>query len=148
MSLHLPVIPMRSSVLLPGVALPIAAARPGTLRAIEAALAGDRRVFALTQRVDSDDVAPDSLYTVGTIATIGSVQRGLGGIRLSLEGQDRGIALRVAPVNGYLEATVSEAKELQPLDARHPAFVAMYREVRERSADLARKLGLPDEAIE
>jgi ATP-dependent Lon protease len=105
-------------------------------------------VFAVTQRVDSDDVAPDSLYTIGTIATIGGVQRGLGGIRLSLEGQDRGIALRVAPVNGYLEATVSEAKELGPLDARHPAFVAMYREVRERSADLARKLGLPDEAIE
>ena len=148
MSLHLPVIPMRSSVLLPGVTLPIAAARPGTLRAIEAAMAGDRRVFAVTQRADTDEVAPESLYTIGTIATIGSLQRGLGGIRLSLEGQDRGIALRVAPVNGYLEAVVSEAKELQPLDARHPAFVAMYREARERSADLARKLGLPDEAIE
>jgi len=148
MSLHLPVIPMRSSVLLPGVTVPVAAARPGTLRAIEAAMAGDRRVFAVTQRADTDEVAPESLYTIGTIATIGSLQRGLGGIRLSLEGQDRGIALRVAPVNGYLEAVVSEAKELQPLDARHPSFVAMYREARERSADLARKLGLPDEAIE
>jgi len=148
MSLHLPVIPMRSSVLLPGVTLPIAAARPGTLRAIEAAMAGDRRVFALTQRVDTDDVLPESLYTIGTIATIGSLQRGLGGIRLSLEGQERGIALRVQPVNGYLEAAVSEAKELQPLDARHPVFVAMYREARDRAADLARKLGLPEEAIE
>ena len=148
MSLHLPVIPMRSSVLLPGVTLPIAAARPGTLRAIEAAMAGDRRVFALTQRVDTDDVLPESLYTIGTIATIGSIQRGLGGIRLSLEGQERGIALRVQPVNGYLEASVSEAKELQPLDARHPVFVAMYREARDRAAELARTLGLPEEAIE
>ena len=148
MSLHLPVIPMRSSVLLPGVTLPIAAARPGTLRAIEAAMSGDRRVFAVTQRVDTDDVLPESLYTIGTIATIGSLQRGLGGIRLSLEGHERGIALRVAPVNGYLEAVVSEAKEQQPLDAGHPGFVAMYREARDRSADLARKLGLPEEAIE
>jgi ATP-dependent Lon protease len=139
---------MRSSVLLPGVTLPIAAARPGTLRAIEAAMAGDRRVFAVSQRADTDEVLPEQLYTIGTIATIGSIQRGLGGVRLSLEGQDRGIALRVASVNGYLEASVTEAKELQPLDPRDPAYVAMYREARERSADLARKLGLPDEAIE
>ena len=148
MSLHLPVIPMRSSVLLPGVTMPIAAARPGTLRAVEAALAGDRRVFAVTQRSDTDEVAPESLYTIGTIATITAVQRGPGGLRLSLEGQERGIALRVAPVAGYLEAVISEAKELQPLDAREPAFVAMHREARERAADVARKLGLPDEAIQ
>ena len=147
MSLHLPVIPMRSSVLLPGVTLSVSAARPGTLRAIEAALSGDRRVFAVSQRNDADEVAPESLYTIGTIATIGAVQRGLGGIRLALEGQQRGIVQRVAPVNGYLEAAVTEAKELQPLDARDPAFVAMYREARERAADLARKLGMPDEAI-
>jgi ATP-dependent Lon protease len=148
MSANLPVIPMRGSVLLPGVTLPISAARPGTLRAIEAALAGNRRVFAVTQRVDTEAVAPESLYTIGTIATIESVQRGPGGIRLALEGQERGIALRVAPVNGYLEAAVGEAKELQPLDARHPAFVAMFREARERAVDLARKLGMPDEAIQ
>src|SRR5690349_5520574 len=104
MPANLPVIPMRSSVLLPGVTLPISAARPGTLRAIEAALSGNRRVFAVAQRLDTDEVAPESLYTIGTIATIESVQRGLGGIRLALEGQERGIVLRVAPVNGYLEA--------------------------------------------
>jgi len=98
MSANLPVIPMRGSVLLPGVTLPIAAARPATLRAIEAALGGNRRVFAVAQRVDSEEVVPESLYTIGTIATIESVQRGLGGIRLALEGQERGIALRVAPV--------------------------------------------------
>src|SRR6185369_1324121 len=77
MPANLPVIPMRGSVLLPGVTLPIAAARPATLRAIEAALGGNRRVFAVAQRVDSEEVVPESLYTIGTIATIESVQRGL-----------------------------------------------------------------------
>jgi ATP-dependent Lon protease len=146
MSENLPVVPMRTSVLLPGVSLPISAGRPGTMRAIEAALRGDRRVFAVAQRQDGDEVSPESLYTIGTIATIGSVQRGIGGMRLLLEGQARGIALRVAPNGGYLEAAVSEAKELQPLDDRDPAFRAMYREARERAGELARKLGLPDEA--
>ncbi|HEY3169803.1 MAG TPA: LON peptidase substrate-binding domain-containing protein, partial [Thermoanaerobaculia bacterium] len=84
---NLPVVPMRNSVLFPGVGLPINAGRPGTLRAIEAAMkATDKRVFAVAQRQESDDVAPENLYTIGTIATIGSLQRGLGGIRLLLEG--------------------------------------------------------------
>jgi len=133
-------------VLLPGVSLPISAGRPGTLRAIEAAMRGNRRVFAVAQRQDTEEVSPESLYTIGTIATVESVQRGIGGIRLLLEGQARGIALRVAPHGGYLEATVSEAKELLPLDDRDPAFRGMHREVRERAGELARKLGLPDEA--
>jgi ATP-dependent Lon protease len=146
MSENLPVVPMRSSVLLPGVSLPISAARPGTLRAIEAAMHGDRRVFAVAQRQDGEEVTAEGLYTIGTIATIGSVQRGIGGIRLLLEGQTRGTALRVAAKGGYLEATVAEARELRPLDERDPTFRAMHREVRERAGELARRLGLPDEA--
>jgi ATP-dependent Lon protease len=148
-TLNLPVVPMRSSVLLPGVGLPIAAGRMPTLRAIEAALnTPDRRVFAVAQRQEGDSVTPESLYTIGTIATIGSVQRGLGSIRLVLEGKSRGIALRVAQKKTYLEATVQEASEMLPLNPRDPAFVGLHREVRERAAELGRKAGLPEEAIE
>ncbi|MGH9399378.1 MAG: endopeptidase La [Thermoanaerobaculia bacterium] len=146
---NLPVIPMRNAVLLPGVSFPISAGRPGTMRAIEAALNGrERRVFAVAQRLEAENVTPEMLYTIGTIATLGSVQRGLGGARLVLEGQTRGIAMRYAEKNGYLEATVQEAREMRPLDEKDPAFVALYREARERAAELGRKLGLPDEAIE
>jgi ATP-dependent Lon protease len=148
MSENLPVIPMRGAVLLPGVSLPISAVRPGTLRAIETAMRGDRRVFCAVQRQDTDDVSPDGLATIGTIATIAQIQRGLGGVRVVLEGHARGIALRVAPREGYLEAAVSPAKELQPLDPRDPVFVAMHRETRDRASELARKAGLPEEAIE
>ena len=149
-TLNLPVVPMRSAVLLPGVSFPIAAGRPGTLRAIEAALNDpERRVFALAQRQDGDEVTPESLYTIGTIATLSSVQRGLGGIRLVLEGKARGIALRIAPNRkGYLEAAVQPANEMLPLDSRDPAFIALHREARERAAELGRKMGLPNETID
>ena len=148
--LNLPVVPMRNSVLLPGVSFPISAGRPGTLRAIEAALkSSDRRVFAVTQRQDAEDVTPEMLHTIGTIATIGSLQRGLGSVRLLLEGQSRGIALRFSPKkSGYLEASVQEAREMLPLDSKDPAFLALHREARERSGELGKKLGLPDEAVE
>jgi ATP-dependent Lon protease len=140
---------MRNTVLLPGVGLPISAGRPGTLRAIEAALNDkERRVFAVAQRQDGDEVTPEKLYTIGTIATLASVQRGLGGIRLLVEGKARGIALRFASKNGYLEAAVQEAREMLALDPKDKAFVALHREVRERAAELGKKLGLPDETIE
>ncbi|MGH9368133.1 MAG: endopeptidase La [Thermoanaerobaculia bacterium] len=147
--LNLPVVPMRNSVLLPGVSVPISAGRPGTLRAIEAAVdSSDRRVFAVAQRQDAESVTPELLHTIGTIATIGAVQRGLGSVRLLLEGQSRGIALRISPKKGYLEASVQEAREMLPLDAHDTAFLALHREARERAAELGRKLGLPDEAVE
>jgi ATP-dependent Lon protease len=149
MSETLPIVPLRNAVLLPGVSLPISAGRAVTLRAIEAAITDPRhRVFALAQRKDTDDVTPDSLYTIGTIATIGSLQRGLGGVRLLLEGQSRGIAMRIAQRSGYYEATITEAKELMPLHPEDPAVVALHREVRERAAELGKKLGLPDEVVE
>ncbi|HET7504567.1 MAG TPA: LON peptidase substrate-binding domain-containing protein, partial [Kofleriaceae bacterium] len=145
---NLPIVPMRSAVLFPGVSLPITAARPPTLRAIEAALRDpEHRVLVVTQRSDVDEVLPEGLYTIGTIATISSVERGLGGIRVALEGRERGIAMRVAPKDGYLQATVSEAAELQPLDPKDPTFVALHREVRERAAELATRRGVPAEAV-
>src|SRR6185369_10041327 len=85
--LTLPVLPLREVVLFPGVTAPIGAGRPGTLKAIEAALARpDRLVFAVTQRQNMEQVAADGLYTIGTIARIGQVQRGVSGVQLLLHG--------------------------------------------------------------
>src|SRR5712691_10359436 len=105
-SLILPVVPMRNAVLFPGVSFPISAGRAATLRAIEAALnQPGRQIFAVAQRSDTEDVSASDLYAIGTIAKIGSIQRGLGGIRLVLEGKARGIALRYGfQKSGYLEA--------------------------------------------
>ena len=63
--------------------------RPGTLRAIEAALKGDRLVFAVAQRDNTDEPTPDILYSMGVIARIGQIQRGLGGVQLLLQGEQR-----------------------------------------------------------
>jgi ATP-dependent Lon protease len=144
----LPILPMRNSVLFPGMSLPITAARPATLRAIEAALRDpEHAVFVVAQREDTDEVLPDGLYTIGTIAHLTSVERGLGGVRVALEGRERGIAMRVTPKDGYLVATVSEAAELQPIDSKDPTFVALHREVRERATELAIKRGVPADAV-
>lgn len=151
-SLTLPVLPLRNAVVFPGVAIPIGAGRPATLKAIEAALAmsakeGEPLVFAVTQRGDSDAVTPDVLYGIGTISNLAQIQRGVGGTRLILQGQRRGMAARITERDGHLEANVVVAEDMPPLDARNPAFIALHHEARERAAELGRKLGLTDEII-
>jgi ATP-dependent Lon protease len=147
--LTLPVLPLREVVLFPGVTAPIGAGRPATLRAIEAALAGsDRLVFAVSQRQNVESVTSDALYTIGTIARIGQLQRGLSGMQLLLNGERRGIAIHYSERDGYLQAIVREAEEMLPLKAEDPAFVALHREARTRAAELGQKSGLPDEVVQ
>ncbi len=147
--LTLPVLPLREVVLFPGVTAPIGAGRPATLRAIEAALASpERLVFAVSQRQNVESVTSDALYTIGTIARIGQLQRGLSGMQLLLHGEKRGIAIHYSDKDGYLQAVVREAEEMLPLSPEDPAFVALHREARARAAELGQKSGLPDEVVQ
>jgi ATP-dependent Lon protease len=67
----LPVIPVRDLVLLPDMTVPLFAGRPKTLRAIERAMVGDRRLFIVAQRRGSDDdPSKDDLYEIGVVAQI------------------------------------------------------------------------------
>jgi ATP-dependent Lon protease len=146
--LTLPVLPLREVVLFPGVTAPIGAGRPGTLRAIEAAMATpDRLIFAVSQRQNLEHVNAEGLYTIGTIARIGQMQRGLAGMQLLLHGEQRGIAIHYGERDGYLTAIVREAEEMLPLNAEDPAFVALYKEARTRAAELGQKTGLPEEVV-
>ena len=143
----LPVLPLRGTVMFPGLTNPIAAGRPGTLRAIEAALKTDRLVFAVAQRDNADEPTPDILYTMGVIARIGQVQRGLGGVQLLLQGEQRATALQYSPGDGYLSAVVVQTEELAPAEANDPAFEALHKETRERAAELGERRGLPEEVV-
>jgi ATP-dependent Lon protease len=145
--LELPVLPLRGTVIFPEVTVPIAVGRPMTLHAIEAALKGDRQVFAVAQRDNDAEPSPDKLYTFGVIARIGQVQRGLGGVQLLLQGVQRAVAQAYSTTDNYLTATVTPVEEMKPLDENDPAFVALYRELRERTQEFGEKRGIPEEVL-
>ena len=75
-SFRLPVVPVRDIVVLPGMTLPLFVGRPKSARAIERAMAGDKRLFLIAQKRAADD-APTAadLNEVGVIATIVQSQR-------------------------------------------------------------------------
>src|SRR6478736_5066641 len=143
----LPVLPLRGTVIFPGLTQPIAAGRPSTLRAIEAALKGDRVVFAVAQRDNTEEPTPEILYSMGVIARIGQIQRGLGGVQLLLQGEQRATALQYSMTDGFLSAVIVPAEEMSPVDENDPAFVALYKEIRERAAELGERRGLPEEVV-
>lgn len=146
--LTLPVLPLRELVLFPGVTTVIGVGRPATLRAVEAVLKTEGRlVFAVSQRDNLDQVTPNLLYTMGTVARIGQVQRGLNGVQVLLHGERRGMAVHYTESDGYLNTVVRDAPDLPPLNEQDPSFLGLHREVRTRAAELGQKSGLPEEVV-
>jgi ATP-dependent Lon protease len=143
----LPVLPLRGTVIFPGLTAPIAAGRPGTLRAIESALKAERLVFAVAQRDNTDEPTPDILYSMGVIARIGQIQRGLGGVQLLLQGEQRATSLQYSMTEGYLSAVVMPVEEMKPVNEEDAAFIALHKELRERAAELGERRGLPEEVV-
>ena len=143
----LPVLPLRGTVIFPGLTAPIAAGRPGTLRAIEAALKSERLVFAVAQRDNTDEPTPDILYSMGVIARIGQIQRGLGGVQLLLQGEQRATSLQYATTEGYMTSVVMPVEEMKPVNEDDPTFIALHKELRERAAELGERRGLPEEVV-
>ena len=147
--LTIPVLPLRDVVLFPGVAAPIGAGRPMTIKSIEAALVSpDKLVFAVAQRQNIEGVSPEGLYQVGTIAKIGQLQRGMSGMQLLLHGERRAMTMHVTEENGHLVAVVRGLDDMPPVDAADPSFVALHKELRARAAELGQKSGLPEEVVQ
>lgn len=144
--LRIPVLPMRETVVFPGVAVPITAGRPGTLEAIEKVLETDRRLFAVCQRENADQVSPSNLYEMGVVVRVLQVQRSSSGLQLLIQGEKRAKALAYERAGtAMLEADVWVVEEeAVQSDA---ATLALDRELRDRAAELGRRRGMPREAL-
>ncbi|HTR77509.1 MAG TPA: endopeptidase La [Gemmatimonadaceae bacterium] len=143
----LPVLPLRGTVIFPGLTAPIAAGRPGTLRAIESALKGERLVFAVAQRDNTDEPTPEILYSMGVIARITQIQRGLGGVQLLLQGEQRATSLHYQTTENYLSAAIMPVEEMNPVAENDAAFIALHKELRDRAGELGEKRGLPEDVV-
>ncbi|HEX8895300.1 MAG TPA: endopeptidase La, partial [Terriglobales bacterium] len=106
-------------VIFPFMMTPFVVGRESSVRALEDALAGDKKIFLATQHDASiDEPKPNEIYQVGTIVNIvQSLKLPDGNIKVLVEGLERGKILQVVDTDGYFEATVRTAKygtELTP----------------------------------
>ncbi len=107
-TLTLPVLPLKNTVLFPSLFLPLAVGRPGSVAAVEAALAGEEKTLVLVaQRTDADEPAvPDGLFTTGTRAVIKRLNRTDEAMEVLVQGLERVRLAAFDQVEPYLKARV------------------------------------------
>ncbi|BDC52879.1 Lon protease [Bryobacterales bacterium F-183] len=105
---RLPMMPIRDVVIFPHMMTPFVVGRESSVRALEEALATDKKIFLSTQHEATvDEPRPDEIYQVGTVANIvQSVRTPDGNIKVLVEGVERGKVLSVTEEEGFFRATV------------------------------------------
>jgi ATP-dependent Lon protease len=105
---RVPMMPVRDMVIFPQMMQPFIVGREASVRALEEALAGDKKIFLATQHDASvDDPKPDEIFTVGTLATIvQSVKLPDGNIRVLVEGLERAKVLQITGEEGFYRAAL------------------------------------------
>src|SRR5437868_2739545 len=100
--------PIRDVVIFPYMMTPFVVGRESSVRALEEAMAGDKKIFLATQHDASvDEPRPNEIYGVGTVATIvQSVKLPDGNIKVLVEGVERGRVISVSEEEGFFRATV------------------------------------------
>jgi ATP-dependent Lon protease len=108
----LPMMPIRDVVIFPHMMTPFVVGRESSVRALEEALAGDRKIFLATQHDASvDEPKPNEIYQVGTVVNIvQSLKLPDGNIKVLVEGVERGKVLQIVDTEGYFQASVRLAK--------------------------------------
>ena len=111
-SRKLPMMPIRDVVIFPFMMTPFVVGRESSVRALEEALAADKKIFLATQHDASiDEPKPNEIYQVGTIVNIvQSLKLPDGNIKVLVEGVERGKILQVTDTEGFMQATVRVAR--------------------------------------
>jgi ATP-dependent Lon protease len=104
--------PIRDVVIFPHMMTPFVVGRESSVRALEEALAADKKIFLATQHDASiDEPKPSEIYQVGTIVNIvQSLKLPDGNIKVLVEGIERGKVLQVVDTESFFQATVRTVK--------------------------------------
>jgi ATP-dependent Lon protease len=125
---HLPVLPIKNTVLFPYLLMPLAVGRSTSRAAVEAALATeDKTLLVIAQRDDSvDEPAEKDLYTIGTRAVIKKMARSDNGLEMIVQGIERVVLVRLEQTTPYLRAV---ARPLPPPEDQGTEIEALHRAV-------------------
>ena len=119
-SKKLPMMPIRDVVIFPHMMTPFVVGRESSVRALEEALAADKKIFLATQHDASiDEPKSNEIYQVGTIVNIvQSLKLPDGNIKVLVEGIERGRLLQATDADGYMQASVRVARYPTEMNAQ------------------------------
>ena len=138
----LPMMPIREMVIFPHMMAPFVVGRESSVRALEEALTGDRRIFLATQHDASvDEPTADDIYTVGVIGNIvQSVRMPDGNIKVLVEGVERARSSEVNDEDGFFVATVRTSRLQLKTSPQAEQLVARVQQLFEQYNKLQQSL--------
>jgi ATP-dependent Lon protease len=144
----LPILPLRNTVLFPGVVIPISAGRDKSIKLINDANAGNKIIGVVAQKNEEDeDPTKNDIYSIGTVAQILRVLKMPdGNITVILQGKKRFAIDTVTTENPYLKATIKEVEEKRP-GKNDKEFQAIVDSIRELAIEIIKESpNIPTEA--
>ena len=106
----MPVLPLRDVVVFPHMVIPLFVGRDKSIRALEAAMEGDKQILLVAQKAaETDDPGAEDLFQVGTLAHVLQLLKLPDGtIKVLVEGVSRSKVDRVIEVDGALRGRGKE----------------------------------------
>ncbi|HKC89282.1 MAG TPA: endopeptidase La [Blastocatellia bacterium] len=136
----LPVLPIKNSVLFPGLLMPLTAGRPTSIAAIDAALASeDKELLIITQRDTAvESPGAEDLYNIGSKAVVKRMMRRQdGAVNLIVQGVERVVLIKIEQTEPYIRARVRLAPVPEETNTEIEAMRRAILELSTRAIQLA-----------
>src|SRR6266404_9034031 len=129
---EIPILPLRNTVLFPGVVLPITVGRDKSIKAVTDAYRGDKLIGVVAQKDSNvEDPAVKDLEFVGTIARIVKlIKMPDGGTTIIIQGKNRFLIESIVGEDPYFRAKIKKLEEEEwPKDEDFKAYVANIKDL-------------------
>ena len=144
----LPILPLRNTVLFPGVVIPISAGRDKSIKLINDANKGNKVIGVVSQKDESiEDPTAKDIYDTGTVARILRVLKMPdGNVTVIIQGKKRFKIAEVITEEPYMNATIREIPEAKPT-INNKEFVAIIDSIKELALQIIKDSpNIPSEA--
>ncbi|MFN5325847.1 MAG: endopeptidase La [Bacteroidota bacterium] len=133
---ELPLLPLRNTVLFPGVVIPITVGRDKSIKAIEEAYRTDKLVGVLSQKDSNiEDPGVNDLVGIGTVAKIVKlIKMPDGGTTAILQGKKRFQLVRISSEDPFFKGVVKALDEQELTDDQ--AFEASVSSIKDLAAQI------------
>jgi ATP-dependent Lon protease len=136
----LPILPLRNTVLFPGVVIPITVGRDKSINLIKESYKGDKTIGVITQKNDSiEDPLPEDMYKVGTVAQIIKMLRlPDGNTTIIIQGKKRFSIKEFIQTEPYYKAKTERFEETRP-DKNDKEFQATVSSLKDTAIQIIQK---------
>ena len=144
----LPILPLRNTVLFPGVVIPITAGRDKSIKLIQDANKGNKTIGVVSQKDESvENPSAKDINRTGVVARILRVLKMPdGNTTVIIQGKKRFTVTEVITEDPYITATVQEVPEARP-DKNNKEFLAIVDSIKELALNIIKESpNIPTEA--